>query len=168
MSTNRPSLRRRAATLLVASLAALGLTLGLAGPALAVSHSSAASQLAAAGIARYSSGNCSDRNVATCTSLEGVRQATIDGIITFKRASGCAVTVTGGTETGHSGGTYSHWNGYKLDIAMSTCIQNYVSAAYTYVGYISGFGYQYRAGSGNLYTREGNHWDILFYSCGGC
>ncbi|WP_405096288.1 hypothetical protein [Micromonospora sp. NBC_01412] len=168
MSTPRSTLRRRAVTLLVASLAAIGITVGLAGPALAVTHSSATSQLAAAGISWTSSGGCSDRNNPTCTSFDGVRQATIEGIITFKRASGCAITVTAGTETGHIGGTYSHWNGYKLDIALSTCVQNYISAAYTYVGYISGFGYQYRAGSGNLYTKEGSHWDILFYSCGGC
>ncbi|WDZ85823.1 hypothetical protein [Micromonospora cathayae] len=168
MSANRPGLRRRLFTFVVATVAAVGAALGLASPAFAISHSSAASQLRAAGISWTSSGNCSDRNNPTCTSFEGVRQATIDGIITFKRASGCAVTITAGTETGHSGGTYSHWNGYKLDIALSTCVQNYVSTYYTYVGYISGFGYQYRAPSGNLYTKEGSHWDILFYTCGGC
>ncbi|MCX4472200.1 hypothetical protein C5N14_28490 [Micromonospora sp. MW-13] len=166
MSTTRPTLRRRAVTLLVASLAAIGVTFGLASPALAITHSSATAQLAAAGISWTSSGNCSDRYTATCTSFDGVRQATIDGIITFKRASGCAVTVTAGTEVGHTDGTYSHWTGYKLDIALSTCVQNYISTYYTYVGYISGFGYQYRAASGNLYTKEGSHWDILFYTCG--
>ncbi|MEV1015365.1 MULTISPECIES: hypothetical protein [unclassified Micromonospora] len=168
MSPTRSTLRRRVLTLFVATLAAVCATFGLAAPAFAISHSSATSQLRAAGISWTSSGNCSDRNVSTCTSFDGVRQATIDGIITFKRASGCAVTITAGTEVGHAGGTYSHWNGYKLDIALSTCIQNYISANYAYVGYISGFGYQYRAPSGNLYTKEGSHWDILFYTCGGC
>ncbi|PWR10618.1 hypothetical protein DKT68_08355 [Micromonospora acroterricola] len=168
MSSTRSTLRRRALTLLVATVAAVGAALGLSAPAFAITHSSATSQLRAANISWTSSGNCSDRNVPTCTSFTGVRQATIDGIITFKRASGCAVTITAGTEVGHAGGTYSHWNGYKLDIALSTCIQNYISANYTYVGYIAGFGYQYRAASGNLYTKEGSHWDILFYSCGGC
>ncbi|MCO1594366.1 hypothetical protein M8C17_04230 [Micromonospora sp. RHAY321] len=168
MSPTRSTLRRRVLTLLVATLAAIATALGLAAPAFAISHSSATSQLRAAGISWTSSGNCSDRYVATCTSFDGVRQATIDGIITFKRASGCAVTITAGTEVGHSSGTYSHWNGYKLDIALSTCIQNYISTHYTYVGYIAGFGYQYRAASGNLYTKEGSHWDILFYTCGGC
>ncbi|MET8837926.1 hypothetical protein ABZV78_28995 [Micromonospora sp. NPDC004540] len=92
--------------------------------------------------------------------------APIDGRRESGNASGCAITITAGTEVGHASGTYSHWNGYKVDIAPSTCIQNYISAAYTYVGYISGFGYQYRAPSGNLYTKEGNHWDILYYTCG--
>ncbi|MFC0028643.1 hypothetical protein ACFFMM_03790 [Micromonospora chaiyaphumensis] len=166
MSSIRTGLRRRLLTLLAATAVTVGAALGLSAPAWAISHSSATSQLRAAGISWTSSGNCSDRYVATCTSFEGIRQATIDGIITFKRASGCAVTITAGTEVGHTSGTYSHWNGYKVDIAPSTCIQNYISAAYTYVGYISGFGYQYRAPSGNLYTKEGNHWDILYYTCG--
>ncbi|MGS2616193.1 hypothetical protein ACVCAH_16965 [Micromonospora sp. LZ34] len=166
MSSTRSTLRRRVLTLLVASAAAVAAALGLASPAFAITHSSATSQLRAAGISWTSSGNCSDRYVATCTSFAGIRQATIDGIITFKRASGCAITITAGTEVGHASGTYSHWNGYKVDIALSTCIQNYISAHYTYVGYISGFGYQYRAPSGNLYTKEGNHWDILYYTCG--
>ncbi|WP_030491953.1 hypothetical protein [Micromonospora chokoriensis] len=168
MSFTRSTLRRRVLTLVVSTVATVGAVFGLASPAFAISHSSATSQLSAAGISWTSSGNCSDRNVATCTSFTDVRQATISGIITFRQASGCAVTITAGTEVGHAGGTYSHWNGYKLDISLSTCIQNYISAHYTYVGYISGFGYQYRAPSGNLYTREGSHWDILFYSCGGC
>ncbi|MEU8260361.1 hypothetical protein AB0C02_07045 [Micromonospora sp. NPDC048999] len=166
MSTTRHVVRRRMLTLLLAGVAAIGTTLGLGTPAFAVSHASATSQLSAAGIGWVSSGNCSDRNTSTCTSFEGIRQATIDGIITFKRASGCAITITGGTETGHASGTYSHWNGYKVDIAKTTCVANWITSAYTYMGYISGWGYQYRAPSGNLYTDEGNHWDILYYTCG--
>ena len=38
--------------------------------------------------------------------------------------------VDGGTETGHAYGTYSHWNGYKLDFALSTCINNYVRGTF--------------------------------------
>lgn len=166
MSTTRHAVRRRALTLLLASVAALVTVLGFSTPAFAVSHSSAASQLRAAGISWTSSGNCSNRNNPTCTSFEGIRQASINGIITFKRASGCAITITAGTETGHASGTYSHWNGYKLDIRKTSCVNGYITRSYTYVGYISGWGYQYRAASGNLYTDEGNHWDILYYTCG--
>ena len=36
------------------------------------------------------------------------------------------MTITGGTETGHASGTYSHWTGFKVDIAFSTCIGNYI------------------------------------------
>ena len=54
----------------------------------------------------------------------------------------------------------------KVDIAKNSCVAGYISRNYTYLGYISGWGYQYRAPSGNLYTDEGNHWDILYYTCG--
>ncbi len=159
----------RALTVLAGAVTAF--VLAFASPAHAatfLTHAQATSQLSAAGISWSSSGNCSNRNNATCTSFTDVRQTTISGIKTLKSASGCAINITAGTETGHSSGTYSHWNGYKLDISKYTCIGNYIKNNFTYVGYISGWGYQYRSGAGNLYTDEGNHWDILYYNCGGC
>ena len=80
-----------------------------------------------------SSGGCSDRNRPTCTSLDQVRCRTIVQLVAFKEASKCAVTVTGGTETGHSSGTYSHWNGFKIDIGLSTCINNYIKGMNAYL-----------------------------------
>ncbi|HEX6870001.1 MAG TPA: hypothetical protein VF163_02795 [Micromonosporaceae bacterium] len=166
MSNPRRPMRRRVLTLVFASVAAIATALGVSTPAFAISHSSATSQLRAAGITWSSSGNCSDRYNSTCTSFEGIRQATIDGIITFKQASGCAINITAGTEIGHASGTYSHWNGYKVDISKTSCVYNYISTRFYYRGYISGWGYQWQAPSGNLYTDEGNHWDILYYTCG--
>ncbi len=160
---------KRTAVVLAGTTATLLVALG--GPAEAatkLTHSQAATQLRNAGITWSSSGNCSDRNNPTCTSFEQIRQTTISGIKTLKSSSGCAINVTGGTETGHSGGTYSHWNGWKIDISKYTCVGNYIRNNFTYVGYISGWGYQWRSGAGNLYTDEGNHWDILYYNCGGC
>ena len=29
-------------------------------------------------------------------------------------------------------------------------------------------GNKWKAGSGNIYYRESNHWDVTFYNCGGC
>ena len=142
--------------------------LAFAAPAFAVtklSQADAASQLSAAGVTWSSSGGCTDRNNSTCTSFDQINQSTVTGVITLKNASGCAIHITGGTETGHASGTYSHWNGYKVDISHSTCDDGYIKR-FAYVGYISGWGYQYKAPSGNLYTDEGNHWDILFYTCG--
>ncbi|GAA1417529.1 hypothetical protein ACFQZ4_39680 [Catellatospora coxensis] len=155
--------------LAVVAAGVIASVLAFASPAHAatyLTHSEAAAQLRAAGITWSSSGNCSDRNNSTCTSFTNVRQVTITGIKTLKSASGCAINITAGTEAGHSSGTYSHWNGYKLDISKYTCIGNYIKNNFTYVGYISGWGYQYRSGAGNLYTDEGNHWDILYYTCG--
>ncbi|WP_020579430.1 hypothetical protein [Actinopolymorpha alba] len=175
----------------VASIAASVLTLAVgAGPALAagappatstsgspgvvrpmvtkLSHADATSRLRAAGITWSSSGGCSNRNNPTCTSFEQVNLDTIRGIITLKNASGCAVNVTGGTETGHAGGTYSHWNGYKLDISIYTCVSNYITRTFTFIGYRSDGAAMYRSAAGNIYAREGNHWDITYYNCGGC
>lgn len=130
-----------------------------------LSDAEARALLSAAGIPVTSSGNCSDRNNPTCTSLEQVRRNTINGIIAFKNASGCAVTVTGGTETGHGSGTYSHWNGYKVDISRTTCVTNYIRAHYTSIGNRGDGAPQYRDAGGNIYADEywANHWDILYY-----
>ena len=152
--------------ILFALLATLALTIGLAGPASAVSQSSAASQLSAAGIGWTSSGGCTDPGNSTCTSFEGIRQATIDGAITLKNASGCALTITGGTETGHAGGPYRHAPGYKLDFSRTTCLTTWVHTPYTYSGTRSDGTPLYTAASGNVYADEGNHWDVLYYSCG--
>jgi hypothetical protein len=156
---------------LVAAFASLAATalLAMPSPAQAVTKltdAQAAAQLSAAGITRTSSGGCTNRNVGTCTSYDQINQSTVSGIITYKNASGCAVNITGGTETGHASGTYSHWNGYKLDIARSTCNDNWIHSAYTYIGLRSDGYPMYEAASGNVYTNEGSHWDIVYYTCG--
>ncbi|GIG60470.1 hypothetical protein Lfu02_48420 [Longispora fulva] len=156
----------RALTIVAVAVAA---TVGFASPAFAatkLTQAQAASQLSAAGITHSSSGGCTDRNNSTCTSYEQINQSTVSGIITFKRISGCAINITGGTETGHSSGTYSHWNGYKVDVSKTTCVTNYIKGHYSHVGVIPGWGDQWKAPSGNLYTDEGTHWDILYYTCG--
>ncbi len=148
----------------------LALTALLAGalPASAVTQASAESQFRAAGITWSSSGGCTTRSNSTCTSFDGIRQTTIDGAVTLRSASGCALNITGGTEVGHASGTYSHYNGYKLDFTKTTCLTSYVHANFTYIG-LRGDGYpQYQSGAGNVYADEGSHWDVTFYSCGGC
>lgn len=134
-----------------------------AGALAKLSHGTAAAQLSSAGIGISSSGGCSNRNNPTCTSLDQVNSATIQGAITLKNASGCGLTVTGGTETGHASGTYSHWNGYKLDFSMTSCLTNYVTRTFTSIG-----GSKWQSGAGNIYYNESNHWDVTFYNCGGC
>lgn len=160
-------MKRISGTLFIALLAAAAFTVGLVGPASAVTQASAESQFSSAGISWTSSGGCTDRNNPTCTSFDGIRQATVDGAITLERASGCALTITGGTETGHASGTYSHGNGYKLDFSRTSCLTSWVHSAYTYIGPRSGDGAeQYQAASGNVYADEGSHWDVVYYTCG--
>ncbi|VUC34165.1 unnamed protein product, partial [Clonostachys rosea] len=132
-----------------------------------LTQSQAETRLKAAGITATSSGGCTNRNVATCTSYEQVNEDTVQGAITLKKACGCDVTITGGTETGHATGTYSHWNGYKFDFRKGTGIDNYVKNTFTKIAN-RGDGYpQWKAASGNIYCDEGNHWDVTFYTNGG-
>jgi hypothetical protein len=128
-----------------------------------LTHAQATARLRAAGITWSSSGNCSNRYNSTCTSFEQVNLTTIQGAETLKGACGCALNITGGTEVGHASGTYSHWNGYKLDYSLYTGIGNYIRSHFTYIG-----GNQWRSGSGNIYFLESNHWDVTYYNCGGC
>jgi hypothetical protein len=128
-----------------------------------LSQSTAASELRAAGITWSSSGNCTDRNNSHCTSFDQINASTVDGVITLRRASGCAINITGGTEVGHASGTYSHYNGYKVDVSHNSCIDGYIKRSFTYIG-LRGDGYpQWKAPSGNLYCDEGNHWDITYF-----
>ena len=128
-----------------------------------MSQSAAASQLSSAGITWSSSGGCTDRNNSTCTSFEQINSGTVSAMVTLKSASGCALNITGGTEVGHASGTYSHYNGYKVDTSHNSCLDSYVKNSFTYIG-LRGDGYpQWQAASGNLYCDEGNHWDITVY-----
>ncbi|MGW7291348.1 hypothetical protein ACWGIB_03005 [Streptomyces xiamenensis] len=133
-----------------------------------ITQSQATSMFQSAGITWSSSGGCSHRNVSTCTSFEQLNLATAQGAQTLKRASGCALNVTGGTETGHASCTYSHWNGYKLDYDLNSCVNGYITGNFTFIGNRSDGAAQYRSASGNIYAREGNHWDVTYYNCGGC
>ncbi|MFC9324283.1 hypothetical protein [Kitasatospora sp. NPDC057015] len=155
---------RTAVTVVALAMAGLALSAPTAGASgTKVSQSTAASQFRSAGITWSSSGNCTTRSNSTCTSFEQINSGTVSTIITLKNSSGCAINITGGTEVGHASGTYSHYNGYKVDISRNSCIDAYVQNSFTYIGY-RGDGYpQWQAASGNLYCNEGSHWDILVY-----
>jgi hypothetical protein len=117
----------------------------------AISQAEAEAKFRAAGISWSSSGGCTNPNVPTCTSFEGLRSATADGAVTLKGACGCTLTITGGTETGHAGGTYSHANGYKLDFSKTSGLSSYVTNTFTRIA-DRGDGYpQWQAASGNIY-----------------
>ncbi|OEV05897.1 hypothetical protein [Streptomyces oceani] len=132
-------------------------------PLAKLSHGEATAKFEDAGLTWSSSGGCSDRNTSTCTSFDQINSATVDGVITLKSASGCGINLTGGTETGHASGEYSHWNGYKVDFSLSNCLDNYIKNTFTSIG-----GSKWESGSGNVYYREGDHWDVTYHNCGGC
>ncbi|MFD6415168.1 hypothetical protein [Streptomyces sp. NPDC060194] len=131
-----------------------------------ISHETATAMFAESGIAWTSSGDCIDRNIPTCTSFEQLNLETAQGAQALKRATNCSILITGGTETGHASGTYSHWNGYKLDFGKQTCLNRYIKDTFTDIGKRSDGARLYESPTGNVYADEGNHWDVLFYNCG--
>eukprot|EP01106_Pelomyxa_sp_JSP_P006375 TRINITY_DN2025_c0_g1_i2.p1 TRINITY_DN2025_c0_g1~~TRINITY_DN2025_c0_g1_i2.p1 ORF type:complete len:155 (+),score=10.59 TRINITY_DN2025_c0_g1_i2:45-509(+) len=122
-----------------------------------LSDSTCRSQLKSASISVSSSGNCSDRYTSTCTSLEQVNKCTCSDVQILKTSSGCAITVTGGTETGHATGTFSHWNGYKLDLGMNDCLSKYITSTFTEIDST-----HWKSTAGNIYYNESNHWDVCY------
>jgi hypothetical protein len=123
---------------------------------------SALSSLRLNGISLRSSGRCSNRYRAHCTSLEGVRRASIAGLIAFKRLSRCRLIVSGGTERGHAHGRFSHWNGYKIDVLPSRCVDRFITKRFRHIGVRGDGAALYRSRSGGIYANEGSHWDLLY------
>ena len=128
-----------------------------------LSQAQAASRLRAAGITWSSSGGCSTRSKSNCTSFEQINDSTVNGIITLHGASGCAINITGGTEVGHASGTYSHYNGYKVDVNPTSCVTSYIHNNFAYQGKRSDGAPLYKSAAGNLYADEGSHWDITYF-----
>ena len=163
-------MKNRIVVLLVGTLASVLGLFAVSAPASAatkLSQSAAASQLSRAGITWSSSGGCTTRSNSTCTSFDQINQSTVSGAIHLRQVSGCAMNITGGTEVGYASGTYSHYNGYKIDISHRTCTDNYIHNNFTHIGNRSGDNApQWQSPAGNLYADEGSHWDIVFYVCG--
>ncbi|MCT9935172.1 hypothetical protein N5079_33715 [Planotetraspora sp. A-T 1434] len=127
--------------------------------------------LQAAGLGWRSSGHCTDPQRRECTSLSSIRYGTLTQTIELKRASKCMITITGGTEVGHSRGYYSHQNGFKVDIDHNKCIDAYITGT---------FRFWKTRGDGaalycpwlfpglppppdtDIYADEPSHWDILY------
>ncbi len=98
------------------------------------------------------------------TSLEGIRQETINAIIAAKQRCGCSVTITAGTEGGggHTPGEHSHGTGYKVDLRLNSALDSYVTTNFPYIGTRSDGARQYRDPStGAVYALESDHWDVL-------
>lgn len=103
-----------------------------------------------------SSGRCTDSSQSNCTSLEGVREQTIDRINELQEAVGVPIVITGGTEAGHSEGDRSHANGYKIDLRTTPALNEYIYNNFTQTGPTT-----YTDENGNAYYRHPpDHWDV--------
>ncbi|MEU3619089.1 hypothetical protein ABZ725_43315 [Streptomyces sp. NPDC006872] len=137
-------------------------------------HAAAFARLKAAGVKWNSSGNCTDRNNSRCTSYEGLRVASVNGAVALKQSlpEDCVLTVTAGTETGHStSGTRTHRNGYKLDFSPTQCLRDWIrlnarldtareDRLRVYNGLLNGRSVEYHD---ETRDRDKPHWDITFH-----
>lgn len=114
------------------------------------------------GLRWISSGHCTRRANPHCTSFEGLRPATLNGVLQLKDVSGCGLVISGGTEAGHAGGRYSHGGGYKLDVLPNRCINRFIRAQFQRAATRGDGSAQYRAPDQTTFAREPSHWDITF------
>ncbi|PWI08863.1 hypothetical protein DIZ27_19305 [Streptomyces sp. NWU339] len=128
-------------------------------------HNDAAAQFRKAGVSWTSSKNCANWNTRGCTSFTNINKATVAGAIAFKKLSKCRVTITAGTEVGHASGTYSHRNGYKVDMSKRDgCLDRYITSHFKKASARKDGTKLYKSPAGNVYAREGSHWDVLYYN----
>ncbi|XP_021961966.1 uncharacterized protein LOC110857672 [Folsomia candida] len=150
-----------------------------------LTHSEAKRRLGNAGISiKEHRPSCTDRTNKDCTSLDNVRSETIGWLINFKRVAiydgrQCTFIVTGGTEAGHGGGgKNTHAGGYKIDLRLNTCLDNFIQSGSknrrnAYFRYVKDVTLRYnrtsfykapkyQSGSGAFLLREHNHWDALY------
>jgi len=128
-----------------------------------------------------SSGSCSDKANFKCTSLVGLTTASIKGVNSLLQDCkvadpNCTFKITGATETGHApGNTGTHGAGHKLDLSMTTPLNNFVEKQpnrFRYDGIRTWTAcskpvtaYQYTdKKTGDVYLKEiggcGDHWDV--------
>lgn len=123
----------------------------------ALSEANARQKLAAAGIS-VNKAACSTSTATNCTNVGGVQQNVIDQVIAIKKDCNCTIIVTGGSEAGHAGGSYSHGAGYKIDIGLNSAVNTYLGGLIR--ADYRGSDPRYLDRCGNEYVRESNHWDI--------
>jgi peptidoglycan hydrolase-like protein with peptidoglycan-binding domain len=148
-----------AATIVLGSTAAP--TAASAAPAAASAYytpAQAKAKLRQAGITWRSSKNCENKYKNGCTSFQGIRKTTVDGVVSLKRASRCTIVITGAAEIPPhtTRGNHTHGKGYKVDVALNRCINRYIPS---HARKISSA--KWVAGS-VVYFRESNHWDITY------
>ncbi|EAU83640.2 hypothetical protein CC1G_13099 [Coprinopsis cinerea okayama7 len=127
-----------------------------------LTQSQAESRLKDNDITWSSSGNCKDKSKSNCTSLQDICSHTISGVIALKNGVGRSLTITGGTETGHASGTYSHGTGYKVDLRKFKELNDYIMNNFEEISKRGSYR-RWESPSGNEFVDEGTHWDITFF-----
>ena len=123
---------------------------------------------------------CAANQTSNCTNVGGLREHTIDGVLYFKQKCGdnCDVMINGGSEivydesgksVHNNTSTYTHANGYKVDINSTSAVNEYIEKNFEKIPDRKNDGaIGYKDKSGNTYYREkknqnGDHWDVTYY-----
>lgn len=107
---------------------------------------------------------CDDRGCQT--RLAGIKKETLDEMLRMREECKCNLTITAGTEHGHStAGSHTHANGYKADLRLTPALNSYVETSGNFTrGADRGDGAEtwVKNGTGGktIYYKEGNHWDV--------
>ncbi len=110
----------------------------------------------------------SDIGIKSGASLNGIQSSTLDGLLALRaQCPTCVITITSGTDGVHDNGTYSHANGYKVDLRTSDTLTNFIRTNFTPAGTRKGDGAPlYTDVNGNYYAYEtcgtGLHWDVVY------
>lgn len=118
--------------------------------------------LASQGIVTYT-GPCTFGQTSQCVNLNGLTDTTLSGLVTLKNSSGSNVTITGGTEAGHST-TGGHPTGDSVDLRFDTGLDAYViSNGGTPQPTNLGLKYTVNINGRNVtFLKEADHWHATF------
>ncbi|MFQ5540824.1 MAG: pilin [Candidatus Paceibacteria bacterium] len=122
---------------------------------------------------------CEPGQTKECITTAGLSTRTIGYIMETKKAcdatvgASCDITVTGGSEEGHAGGTNpgSHGAGDKVDLRITPNVRTYIetqvdSGAFSVVeDPIFGSAQWVDVETGAVWTDEGDHYDICVENC---
>jgi Type IV secretion system pilin len=108
-----------------------------------------------------------NKSMADGTSLEGMREATIQNILDLKFLCStnpeCKVVITGGTEStgGHTSSDSGHTAGYKYDVRLDSVLDDYIVNNFTKLPLPRSDGaIMYKGVNGAIFAKEGDHWDV--------
>jgi len=122
--------------------------------------------LAKEGIFVYAS-PCTQGQTTGCVNLNGLTSTTLDGLTVLKTSCpACNITITGGTESGHSAGS-SHNSGIAVDLRMDASLNNYITTNKTAGPTQSSYGPIYTLsinGRDVTFLQESSptHWHVTF------
>ncbi|ORX65405.1 hypothetical protein K493DRAFT_137253, partial [Basidiobolus meristosporus CBS 931.73] len=100
-----------------------------------------------------------------CVSLDGIRNETVQGLVSFFLTTKCNISLIGGTEAPGSESKYSYKDGFKVDMELNPCLEKYVTTNLTFIGNQQNEDMDplYVACSSNLFTKRKDRISAAFY-----